>query len=156
MIIFTSYFYQIRNFPRTLIPLSTALGDPTWYHDNQGKQHQFFDKRGVLNGLRAHPFVPQMQYDGECSGKPCLLSPNDCGFLKNYRAQLDRLNFDDILHRFQTLHDRICNDWKVPDIDFALIVHEAPQNLCSERQVILRWFADNGMPINEWRKWELY
>jgi len=28
-----SYFYQIRNFKTNMIPMSTALSDPAWYHD---------------------------------------------------------------------------------------------------------------------------
>ena len=32
---------------------------------------------------------------------------------------------------------------------FALIVHEAPNNPCSERTIIQQWFADHGYPIQE-------
>ena len=28
-----SYFYQIRFFKKNMIPMSTALSDPEWYHD---------------------------------------------------------------------------------------------------------------------------
>lgn len=156
MKIYTSYFYQIRNFPRNLVPLSTAHSDPTWFHDNQGMSHKFYDKRGVINGLRAHPFVPQMQYDGECYGKPCFYTPDNCGFLRNYRAQLDRLNFDEIIQRFEHLAYAIQYKEKWEDVNFALMVYEAPYNLCSERRVILQWFKDNGMPIQEWCKHEIF
>ena len=155
MKIYTSYFYQVRNFPENLIPLSTALGDPAWYHDNQGKPFQFFDKRHVLNGLRAEPFVPRMQNDGECSGRPCFYTPDQCGFLRNYRAQLDRLNYDEIIHRFEVLHHKLCTNLHLTDVDFALMVHEAPYNPCSERRVIQAWFHDNNYPIQEWRKYEI-
>ena len=43
----TSYFYQIRNFKPNMIPLSTALWDPKWFHKNKGHSFQFKDKNGV-------------------------------------------------------------------------------------------------------------
>lgn len=138
-----------------MIPLSTAHSDPKWYHANQGLHYQFFDKRGVLNGLRAEPFVPQMASDGECSGQPCAHSPFDCGFLSNYHKQLNMLDFNLIIERFVKLHDKLAADLQYSDVDFALMVYEAPANPCSERQVILKWFAEHGMPIQEWRKWEI-
>lgn len=155
MKIYVSYFYQVRFFPKNLIPLSTAHSDPKWYHANQGLHYQFFDKRGVLNGLRAEPFVPQMTSDGECSGQPCTHSPLNCGFLSNYHKQLNMLDFNLIMERFTKLHDKLAADLQCPDVDFALMVYEAPANPCSERQIILKWFAEHGMPIQEWRKWEI-
>ena len=32
-----------------------------------------------------------------------------------------------------------------------LLVHEAPQNPCSERRVIQEWFADHGITVKEWQ-----
>ena len=66
MKIYISYFYQIRNFPKTLIPLSTAHWDPKWYHQKNNKV--FLDKRGVLNGLRIDELSPGKECDGLCSG----------------------------------------------------------------------------------------
>ena len=28
-----SYFYQVRNFKPNMIPMSTAISDPAWFHD---------------------------------------------------------------------------------------------------------------------------
>ena len=33
MNIYISYFYNIRFFPKNLIPISTAMWDPKWYHN---------------------------------------------------------------------------------------------------------------------------
>ena len=52
-----SYFYQIRNFPKNYIPMSTCLSDPAWYHNNQGENYIYKDKRGILNGLRLQPII---------------------------------------------------------------------------------------------------
>ena len=38
------YFYQVRFFTPNMIPVSTALGDPKWYHQNKGQQFTFLDK----------------------------------------------------------------------------------------------------------------
>ena len=53
MLIRTSYFYQIRNFTRNMIPISTAVWDPAWYHNfTKDYSHLFYDSRNILNGLR--------------------------------------------------------------------------------------------------------
>ena len=39
MKIYTSYFYQIRNFKPNMIPVSTAISDPFWYRPPAGKEY---------------------------------------------------------------------------------------------------------------------
>lgn len=154
MKIYTSYFYQIRNFPSNLIPLSTAMGDPKWYHDFKGTNHQFKDRRGVWNGFRADPFVPGIECQDLCRGIDMCSTkdPNVCTFLRTYHAQLDRLNFRGILGRFQAMADQFLMFDGIEDADFALIVYEKPTALCSERTVIQQWFKDHGYEIEEWHK----
>lgn len=154
MKIYTSYFYQIRFFPKNLVPLSTAIFDPAWYHDfTRADTYQFFDKRGVLNGMRIPIFMPGAQCEGLCRGmNGCISNPNDCAFLRAYRKQLDGLDFAATLQKFSSLGARIAQDQGYPEVDFALIVHEAPSNGCSERTVIQQWFKDNGYDIKEWSK----
>ena len=55
---YTSYFYQIRNFTPNMIPLSTACGDPAWYHAGRDKNFVYFDNNKVCNGLRAEMLHP--------------------------------------------------------------------------------------------------
>ena len=48
-----SYFYHVRNLKQYQIPVSTAVWDPKWFHENTGNnKHIFIDKRGVVNGVR--------------------------------------------------------------------------------------------------------
>ena len=54
-----SYFYQIRNFKPNMIPMSTAISDPSWFHDWKDSSYIFTDKRGILNGLRLKPIIVQ-------------------------------------------------------------------------------------------------
>lgn len=130
-----------------MIPLSTAKWDPQWYHQNKGPTHWFIDKRGVINGLRAEVFAPTQE--DACREKPC--EPSTCSFLREYYQQLKALDFDDIMRRIE----RICGVAK-QTVGFdeepvaVLIVHEAPSNPCSERGAIMRWFAENGVVIEEY------
>ena len=148
----TSYFYQIRFFTPNMIPLSTAVWDPSWFHQNQKQGFQWKDKNGVWNGLRAEPFVPGPQCNGLCRGPETCTSagPHACPFLKAYREQLDALDFNEILQRFSTLGNKIQEvEGFVEEPILVLIVHEAYDNPCSERWVIQNWFKDHNYPIEE-------
>lgn len=156
MKIYISYFYQLRFFPKNAIPLSTAIWGPKWF--KQGTPWK--DKRGVWNGLRAEPFVPGQQCDGLCHGPEyCGLRPNDveafsptkCSFLRRYLVQLNMLNFDEIMARFEKLGKTIQNKEGFLEEPIAiLLVHEAPDNPCSERWPLIKWFADHGYELEEW------
>lgn len=151
MRIYTSYFYQIRFFPSNLVPLSTAKWDPKWFHDNKSQTYQFKDKRGVLNGLRAEPFVPGSALDGTCHGpEGCYQTPPRCKFQLGYLEQLRQLDFQTIMNRFEELAACIKTTEGFDDVDFALMLHEAPTNPCSERIAIHLWFTENGYSISEW------
>ena len=152
--IFTSYFYQVRFFQKNDIPLSTAMWDPKWYHKFKKSDYQFVDKRGVINGLRADPFVPCANCEGLCYGpNACTAAPQFCGFLREYRRQLDRLDMDDILARMEVLAKRVQQiNGYIGEPHICLLFHEAPNNPCSERIPVQHWFQDNGIPICEWKK----
>lgn len=151
MRIYTSYFYQIRFFTPNMIPLSTAMWDPKWYHENQSQSHVYKDKRGILNGMRCLSLVPGPHCSGDCRGDCANPSPNTCDFLKHYREQLDQINFQEFLKELKMLADSTAQIMNIhEDMIICLIVHEAPSNQCSERVVIQEWFKDNNFPINEW------
>lgn len=155
MKIYISYFYQIRFFRRNMIPLSTAVWDPKWFHQFQSQDHTFKDQNGVYNGLRIEQFMPGKSCDNLCRG-PEYCNPPDpksCLFLRNYRAQLDQLNFDGVMKGFNDLGNYLKQlDGFSGDPIIVLIVHEAPQNPCSERVVIKQWFQDHGYPLLEWHR----
>ena len=155
MKIYTSYFYQIRNMNKYIIPLSTAVWDPSWYHEGNGKSYAYKDKNGTYVGLRAEPFVPNKSCQDLCRGPENCFSkdPNDCDFLKRYRMQLNAYDFNTILGDLYGLAEMIKdqdNLDRIPDI--ALIFHEAPDNPCSERHVVTSWFKGHGYDIEEFNK----
>ena len=155
MYIMTSYFYQIRFFTPNMIPLSTAIGDPLWFHQGtRDKSIQFKDKNGVWNGLRAEPFAPGPLCSSLCRGPEYCNDgdPQYCDFLRKYRTQLDQLDFKEIIKRIYNIGKAVQEkEGFAEEPIVVLIVHEATDNPCSERRVIHEWFRDNGYSITEFR-----
>lgn len=144
MKLYTSYFYQIRNFPRNLIPLSTAFWPPKYtIKDSTGQEALIID---------CPPLKPGAACEGLCNGGCNPKTPENCEFLKVYRKQLDEINIKDFIEHLNNLRTRICTEEGFDDIDFAFIVYEAPTNTCSERISIQEWLRDNGIEVEEWKK----
>lgn len=153
--IYTSYFYMVRFMKPYMIPLSTAKFDPAWFHKELGHKYQWKDKNGVWNGLRASEFAPGEVCEGLCSGQTeCLThNPNSCLFLRAYRYQLDQLDYNNIIQRCENIANQIKKTEGFPDEPIImLLVHEAPNNTCSERKVIQDWFASHGKQVKEWNR----
>jgi len=140
--IYTSYFAQLRKFPPNLVGLSTAVWNPRWRP--MGK-----DARGVIC-VDCPPFKPGHSCSGLCNGKCNPKHPNDCEFLKAYKAQLDKLNIHSIQESLGKLATQIARDEKLQDIDFAFLVYETPTNPCSERVAIQQYFKEHGIKCEEW------
>lgn len=143
MKLYTSYFAQLRNFPPNLVGLSTAHWNPKWRP--MGK-----DKRGVIC-VDCPPFKPGSECDGLCNGKCNPKHPSDCAFLKAYKAQLDKLSLVKIQESLGKLATQIAQDEGFQDIDFAFLVYETPENPCSERIAIQKWFQEHGIECEEWK-----
>lgn len=142
---YTSYYYQVRNFPTNLIGLSTAKWPPKYI--NFGVP----DARGVIV-VDCPPFKPGEKCAGLCDGKCAKKHPEDCLFLRTYRQQLEDEITPDFFQSLNDLADRIKNGEHLDDIDFAFIVFEKYDNPCSERWAIQDWFRKKGMAIEEWTK----
>lgn len=139
--IYTSYFYQIRYFTPNIIPVSTALSDPVWYRPPQGKEY-YIDKRGVVNGLRYEPLIVQKYGVHTC---PCEHKDQApfCPTMIEYENLLKSLvDKEKTLKAFEFC----CNKFNADTI--ALIVYEAPDNPCSERQVLQKFFDCKELKIN--------
>lgn len=150
MKIYISYFYNIRFFPEKLLPVSTAVWDPKWFH-NFGKDDVVYkDKRNVVNGARIDKFAPIDLYDpdNDCppKGTTCAHTPDKCNFLKKYNAHLDSLDFDSIMSQLNDLNTKYDTE------DICLIVYEKPDNPCSERTGLVRWFKEHNIELIEWNK----
>lgn len=152
MQIYTSYFYMVRFMRPFEVPCSTAVWDPKWFHDFKGAGYVFLDKRGVLNGIRATMFAPGDTCQTLCHGcDSCITTPDCCAFLARYAEQLDRLDFDSFMKHMEETSLIFQEQLKLDrPVDFVLLLHEAPDNKCSERVPIQRWFQRHGYPITEW------
>lgn len=148
-----SYFYNIRFFKPNQIPVSTAIWDPKWFHQNKGNSEVFIDRNGVINGLRIEELNPVSCHADGC---PCEYHKTGegfqtCKFLQLYRQGLNKLNFEEIISKLQN----IAIGWKnlnsfEEDSEIVLIVYETPDNPCSERVPLIEWFASNGINLKEW------
>lgn len=141
MKIFTSYFYQVRFFKPYMIPLSTAIWDPKWFHDNKDHAYTFVDKNGVINGLRCEALHPGRSCSGLCHGAAgCSFTPDSCEFIKKYKEQLAAVDATDYLHRIENLCKTAQKQLGFTHEPVAvLLVHEAPSNPCSEREALQEW-----------------
>lgn len=142
MKLYTSYWAQVRNFPKTLFGLNTTIWPPKW-------RPLGADKRGIYV-INCPILQPGPSCDGLCAGKCNPKHPHDCAFLQTYRHQLDQLDFNDFMKHLHLIHDNYCKDEKLEDVDFALIVFEKYDNPCSERWPLQHWIRENGLSIEEW------
>lgn len=144
MKLYTSYWAQVRHFPSNLVALSTVVWPPKWY------QIGGVDKNGVIS-LHCQPLRPGASCDGLCRGTCNPKHPQDCTFLREYRKQLDAIDFTNFIKHLLDLRARLLDDFPDrEDFDFAFIVFEKYDNPCSERWPIQNWIRDHGLEIKEW------
>ena len=141
MKIYTSYFYQIRNFTPNIIPVSTAMSDPKWYRPPADKEY-YIDKRGIICGLRYEPLIVQGYGSHECPCENRHLAPA-CPCMQEYEQLLFSLvDKEKTLKAFEFC----CNKFNADTI--ALIVYETPTNPCSERWALQKFFNCEELALN--------
>jgi hypothetical protein len=133
-----------------MIPISTALYDPKWYHEFKDQSHYYFDKNDVINGLRYPPLNPNI--DCECS-KECPKyghDPTKCHFIQDYYNAISKIDFDKMLNKFEAIANWIKQKNNIMDeMAIILIVHETPENQCSERSSLIRLFKEHDIELKE-------
>lgn len=138
--IFTSYFYQIRNFTPNMIPVSTALSDPDWYRPREGQEY-FLDNRGIVNGLRYEPLIVQREGVHTCPCDTRDLAPA-CPTMIEYEQLLHSLvDKERTLQAFEYCAAKFKKELDLPcEPVIVLMVYETPSNKCSERAALQRFF----------------
>ena len=178
MKIWISYFYQVRKFEPNMIPFSTAMWDPKWFHKFEGQEKIFIDDRGVINGLRVKQLVfPRDAFNylkekGSACEEGCSLQnqvefklkqnklKNDwndfgCEFMNKYFDHLwNNVDYDKLIEFFENTVEKFKETMHFDDADIVLLVHEAPSTPCGERPVLKRWFAEYGYDLEEWNPYE--
>ena len=159
MKIYTSYFYQIRFFKPHQIPISTALWDPKWFHEFKGQDHIWKDKNGVWNGIRLEILNPgsccitQPPECVACIEEKRKRTPESCKFIKEYREGLSRISFQNLMEILTRTAEYVQHlEGFTDEPEIMLIVHEAPNNQCSERTPIQELFRDHGYNVIEWER----
>lgn len=134
-----------------MIPISTAVWDPKWFHDGKGPNHVWINNDGVWLGLRAVCLNP---FQCHADGCPCSEHNYEtCRFLSSYREGLDRLNFNELLKTLTDMANYIKEQSGFSEEpELVLIVYEAEGNPCSERVPLQEYFRKNGIEVSEWRK----
>ena len=144
MKIYTSYFYQIRNFKQNMIPISTALSDPEWFKPPIGKEY-YIDKRGIICGLRYEPLIVQSQGTHYCPCKEKEILKGNCPTMQEYRQLLETIDFDKMIKAFEFCLNKFNKD------TIVLIVYEAPNNPYSERIALQNYFTTHKYKCKELR-----
>ena len=148
----TSYFYQIRHFKQWYIPISTALSDPDWYRPREGQEY-FLDNRGIVCGLRYEPLIVQQEGTHTCFGpESCWYANADirdpygkeipCPTMIEYEQLLHSLvNKERTLQAFEYCAAKFKKELDLPcEPVIVLMVYETPDNRCSERAALQRFF----------------
>lgn len=157
---YISYFYQIRNMKSNMLPVSTAMWDPKWFHNGKGENYRYMDKNGVINGVRMIDLMmPLYKWEELVKRNESCEHCNNwiagmCPFMQEYAKCIRAKNPD--FKKFitfcegylQFLNQRLnlCLD------TIIFIVHEAPSRGCGERPELQRWFAENGMELKEYNR----
>lgn len=145
MKIYTSYWAQVRNFPKNLIGLNTTIWPPKW-------RPLGLDKNGV-RVINCPPLQPGIECEGLCNGRCVPKNPDNCKFLRTYFSQLYRIDFNNFIEHLKHFKEVFLSENpEYNDVDFALIVFERPDNPCSERWPIWKWLQMNGIEVEEWKK----
>ena len=140
---YTSYWYNVRFFPKTLIGLNTTVWPPKYRPLGQ-------DERGIWV-IDCPPMKPGKKCEGLCNGSCSPKHPQDCAFLKTYKQQLDEEITPNFFNKLNELAAAIKKGEHLDYVDFAFIVFEAPSNKCSERIAIHQWFYEHNINIEEWK-----
>lgn len=153
---YITYYSNLRNLTPNCLPLSTAIYPPVYFKvkgwkDKDELYHQNLTREyGLWIGGQATELVPMIKEDD--AGCPCTTKdPSKCGFLRDYAAQLDKIDFKKFIHYYEELLVPQVNEVSNTPVDsLVVLVFEKPDNPCSERSAIIPWFRKNGIDIEEW------
>lgn len=155
MKIYTSYFYMIRFLKPYQIPISTAVWDPKWFHEFKDQDNIWKDKNEVWNGIRLEILNPNsccITQPPECVA--CVKDgrdrdPKNCSFIKEYKEGLEKIDFNDLMELLTKKFIQQLEGFK-NEPEIILIIHEAPNNPCSERVPLQELFKNHGINVVEW------
>ena len=152
-----TYFQNIRYLTEEYIVIDTSMWAPKWLDPSNGKR-QYINENNVLIGIKEESFLMTEDEIPEemCAGKPCpyIDKHPHCQFLDAYWKHLQTIDFEGYLlpelARIAEDVRKITHYEGEPKI--ILLVHEKPDNLCSERIGLIKLFQEHGIILKEWTK----
>lgn len=143
---YTANYYQIRNMPKSMLPLSINSGEPSWYHNDKGRSYIFKDKRGVWNGgyideLSSANLDISEDFCHECHRQKYV--GENCPVVLAHIKKLHKLNFENTILKLEKLAKHFDCD------SICFVVYEKLDILCGERIAIKKWFKENNTQIEE-------
>ena len=155
---YITYFQNIRHITDpSYIFIDTSIWAPKWLDPSNGKKPYINENNQVI-GIKEESFLFSEDEVPEemCAGKPCpyIDKHPHCQFLEAYWKHLQKIDFNGYLIPELT---RIAEDVrKITHYEgepkIVLLVHEKPDNLCSERGPLIRLFKEHGIKLEEWTK----
>lgn len=123
MMIYTSYFANLKKIPEGIIPISICAKAPSWY-----------------SGYEYKKLAPTYQ-----TLKRYKESKNESQYIKSYtKTVLDTLDPYQVVNE---LIDLIPYGYKGNDI--VLLCYEKPTDFC-HRHLVAKWLNDNDFECKEW------
>lgn len=136
ILIYTSYFAQLRNFPQNIIPISICGKAPNWY-----------------NGLQYKKLAPKYGFFMEWKK-----NHDNNFYIKHFNDEvLTTLSAAKVLEDLQELipdelkKKIITPIYKNESWHIALICYEKSEDFC-HRYLVSKWLCDNGYKCDEWKK----
>ena len=157
---YITYFQNIRHITDdSFILIDTSVWAPKWLNTYNGKR-QYINEHNLLIGIKEEAFlIPEDKLPEEmCSGQPCPYKGKwpHCQFLDAYWKHLQTIDFEGYLipelKRVAEEVRKITHYQGEPKI--ILLVHEKPDNPCSERLGLQKLFQEHGLNLIEWEKEE--
>lgn len=124
--IYTSYFAQLRNLSKDIIPISICGKAPNWYNGYEYKRV-------------APNYNILMKYKQDY---------NEQDYIKNFNEQI--LN-NITINEFVNDLIKLLEIEKGQKVNICLLCYEKPTDFC-HRHLVSKWLNENGVKCEEWRK----
>jgi hypothetical protein len=127
------------------LPLSTAMWPPKFFSESSKKNIAHLDNKGLILGLTVFDLVPEQPCECPCEKKDW----QHCDFLFTYYKQLSKLNFKKFTESYEDLANKLSSLTNIKINEIVLLVYEKPNNMCSERTILKKWFKEHGIELEE-------
>lgn len=148
MKIYIANFGNLKSLNENCIPISTAVYQPKFWTYG-------IDKNNVFLGISERELSPyRLDSDHICIN--CCPHKNrvpECPFLIEYNKYLATVDFNYIMSEFTRVSEDVRKVTSyVGEPNIVLLVYEAEDNPCSERNSLIAYFKSHGVEVNNWRK----